>query len=208
VGGLETATEAILTSRLLKAPRDIMLSASILSIHVAFKDRREYFQFMIYQCQLKIIMSGVETVVGLVLGVLPLLVSAAEHYDDVFRPFRRYKRFSKELKQFQQEFLAEKTIFRNECRLLLSAFIGMDTANEMLREHYHPLRKDLHLNKKLSDQLGASLEACQVTIRSIIEELSGIDSETRRFEQAMPKDVPVSRSLYSSHSYIILTQIG
>jgi hypothetical protein len=136
-------------------------------------------------------MSGAETVIGLVLGVLPLLVSTAEHYDNVFRPFRRYKRFSKELKKFQQEFLGHRTVFHNECLLLLSTFTGVDTASEMLREHDHPLRKDLDLNKKLSDQLGASRDACRATIGLIMEELDGIHRESRRFELAMPEDIPV-----------------
>lgn len=144
-------------------------------------------------------MSGAETVVGLVLGVLPLLVSTAEHYDDVFRPFRRYKRFSKELKKFQQEFLGHKTVFHNECLLLLSTFTGVETANEMLRDQNHPLRKDFDLNKQLSNQLGASLEACQATIRLIMEELSSIQTESRSFEKAIPEDLPVSGTIYRAH---------
>lgn len=137
-------------------------------------------------------MSGAETVIGLVLGVLPLLVSTAEHYDDVFRPFRRYKRFSKELKKFQQEFLGHKTVFHNECLLLLSTFIGVETANKMLQESDHPLRKDLNLNKKLSDQLGASREACHGTISLIKEELDSIGRESQSFELATLEEIPVS----------------
>jgi len=137
-------------------------------------------------------MSGAETVIGLVLGVLPLLVSTAEHYDDVFRPFRRYKRFSKELKKFQQKFLGHKTVFHNEYLLLLSTFTGLETASEILREKDHPLRKDLDLNKKLSDQLGTSRDACQDYIRSIMEELDGIQLWSWSFELVMPEDVPVS----------------
>jgi hypothetical protein len=137
-------------------------------------------------------MSGAETIIGLVLGVLPLLVSTAEHYDDVFQPFRRYKRFSKELKKFQQEFLGHKTVFHNECLLLLSTFTGVETANEMLREPDHPLRKDLDLNKKLSDQLGASREACYGIINLIKEELDSIGRESRSFELATLEEIPVS----------------
>jgi hypothetical protein len=136
-------------------------------------------------------MSGAE-IVGFVLGVLPLLVSTAKHYDDVFRPFKRYKRFSKELKKFQQEFLGHKTVFRNECLLLLSTFTGVETANEMLQEKDHPLRKDLDLNKKLSGQLGASRDACQATIDLIIEELDKIQRQSQSFELTMPEDIPVS----------------
>jgi hypothetical protein len=140
-------------------------------------------------------MSGAETIIGLVLGVLPLLVSTAEHYDDVFRPFRRYRRFSKELKKFQQEFLGHKTVFHNECLLLLSTFTGVEMASEMLREKGHPLRKDLDLNKKLSDRLGKSRDACQATINLIMEELDSIQHKSRSFELAMSEDMPVSRQL-------------
>jgi hypothetical protein len=138
-------------------------------------------------------MSGAETVIGLVLGVLPLLVSTAERYDDVFRPFRRYKRFSKELKKFQREFLGHKTVFHNECLLLLSTFAGVETASEILREKNHPLRKDLELNKKISDQFGGSRDACQATIRLIIEELDGLEFQSQSFERAIPGGAPVSR---------------
>ena len=139
-------------------------------------------------------MSGAETVIGLVLGVLPLLVSTAEHYDSVFRPFRRYRRFSKELKQFQQEFLAHKTVFHNECLLLLSTFTRPETANKILRESDHPLRADLELNKKLSDQLGASREACYGIISRIKDELDSIDRESQGFKLATLEEITVSSS--------------
>jgi hypothetical protein len=139
-----------------------------------------------------------ETVVGLVLGVLPLLISAAEHYDDVVRPFKRYRQFSTELKHFQLEFLGHKTVFRNECLLLLASITDRDTASEMMAEREHPHWLSLELNKKLSDQLGSSQEACQSTIGLIMEELVGIERDTASFRSA---DLEVSSVSIFSHLY-------
>jgi hypothetical protein len=136
-------------------------------------------------------MSGVETAVGFVLGVLPLLISAAEHYEDVARPFKRYKRFTNELKKFQQELLGHKTVFRNDCLLLLAHATSLETAHEILQEHSHPLRIDLDLNKKVSDQLGQSRDACRSTISLIMEELDAIENESQKFE-LIAAEVPVS----------------
>jgi hypothetical protein len=55
-------------------------------------------------------MSGMEAV-GLVLGILPLIISAAEHYEDAFKPFKRYKKFAPELQLYQQQLGTQKTIF-------------------------------------------------------------------------------------------------
>jgi hypothetical protein len=82
-------------------------------------------------------MTGVEAA-GFVLGVLPLMISAAEHYEDVFRPFKRYRKFAPELELYQQQLGTQKTIFRNECHLLLATLTNRQTAKEMLREGKHP----------------------------------------------------------------------
>ena len=59
-------------------------------------------------------MAGFEAV-GVVLGVLPLIVSAVEHYDDALKPIVRYRHFSSKSKQFHRELDTERTIFRTEC---------------------------------------------------------------------------------------------
>jgi hypothetical protein len=98
-------------------------------------------------------MAGVEAA-GFVLGVLPLMISAAEHYEDVFRPFKRYRKFATELDQYQQQLGTQKTIFRNECRLLLATLTNRLTAKEMLREGKHPSWGDPDLNESSLYSLG------------------------------------------------------
>lgn len=98
-------------------------------------------------------MSGVEIAVGLALGVLPLLISAAEHYDDCLRPFIRYKNFVKEADRFQNLLAIQKVIFKNQCRILLEEIIEHDVASSMLNDPSganHPSWSDIELEKQLS----------------------------------------------------------
>lgn len=103
---------------------------------------------------------------GIVLAVLPLIVSALEHYEDVFVPFQRYKHYVPELARFQRRLLAQKTIFRSQCQLLLVSLTDEDTARSMLEGHHQEwLSNDLEA--RLSKQLGDSTNACVATIREI-----------------------------------------
>lgn len=140
-------------------------------------------------------MSGVETVVGLTLGVLPLLISAAEHYDDCLRPFIRYRNFAKEADRFRHLLGIQKTIFRNQCRILLEEIIEHDVATTMLNGPSganHPLWSDVELEKDLCKLLGDSRETCITTIEMIEERLRYIECESRDIETTIDQDSQVS----------------
>lgn len=141
-------------------------------------------------------MSGIEAV-GLVLGVLPLLISAAEHYDDVIKPFKRYRKFAPELENYQQQLGAQKTIFRNECHWLLSSIIGRQTAGEMLKNRTHGSWTDSSLDEKFSRQLGESGAACKTIIDLIQAKLKIIEEESESFGLVIQQSIPVSFLLFS-----------
>ena len=136
-------------------------------------------------------MTGVEAV-GFVLGVLPLMISAAEHYEDVFRPFKRYRRFAAELDQYQQQLGTQKTIFRNECRLLLATLTNRLTAKEMLRECKHASWEDPDLDKKFSIQLADSGAACKNIINLIHGKLKEVEERTESFGSVIQQSIPVT----------------
>ncbi|KAF8863342.1 hypothetical protein BDZ45DRAFT_798312 [Acephala macrosclerotiorum] len=115
--------------------------------------------------------------VGIVLAVLPLIVSALEHYEDVFVPFQRYKDYVPELGRFQRRLLAQKTIFRSQCQLLLVSLTDEDTARSMLEEGHHQEWLSNDLEARLSEQLGDSTTACVATIKEIQTQLSSIEEE-------------------------------
>ncbi len=70
-------------------------------------------------------MSGFE-VAGVTLAVLSLVISAAENYHNVYSRFTRFRKFSAEVKEFQSLLKIQRTIFREECRLLVGQVAGED----------------------------------------------------------------------------------
>ena len=123
-------------------------------------------------------MSGIE-IVGIGLAVLPLLISAAEHYDDCIRPILRYRRIVAEIHLFQRNLQVHKTIFRNQCRILLEGAIEHDAAVRMLEVGPNdPSWGDQELEARLAKQLGASKDACLTSIELIDEKLRSIAKES------------------------------
>lgn len=120
-------------------------------------------------------------VVGLVLGVLPLLVSAAEYYENVYRPFSRYRGYEPELKEFHNLLYTQKTVFRTECQLLLESLAGRDLAKQMLDDVHHQAWRDHNLDKKFCRQLGESCYALKVNITMIRDKLDVIEKDSQRF---------------------------
>ncbi|KAL5330467.1 hypothetical protein ACEPPN_003995 [Leptodophora sp. 'Broadleaf-Isolate-01'] len=141
-------------------------------------------------------MSGFEAA-GLVLGILPLLISAAEHYDNVLRPFKCYKKFGGELKIHRTELLAKKAIFRNECHILLGTLTDHDTAADMLRERKHACWLDSGLDERFAQQLGDSGSACKDIIMLIQDKLRVIEEETEKFGLEIQRSIPVFTTDYS-----------
>jgi hypothetical protein len=109
-------------------------------------------------------MSGIE--------VLSLLVSAIEHYNDVLRPLQRFKNYAPELARFQRRLLAQKTIFRSQCQLLLVPISDYETANSILDGSKHQKWSSKDLKAELEEQLGHSAKACAETIEGIKEQLN------------------------------------
>ena len=139
-------------------------------------------------------MSGVE-VAGLALGFLPLLISAAEHYDKCLRPFTRYKEVAKEADRFQNLLRIQKAIYRNQCRILLEEIIEHDVASSMLDGPLgvdHPSWSDVGLEEQLTRLLGESSRECIATIKMIKDRLGDIDTESQDLATAIDQDAHVT----------------
>ncbi|CZR60382.1 uncharacterized protein PAC_10278 [Phialocephala subalpina] len=90
---------------------------------------------------------------GLVLGVLPLIVSAIEDYENVCRPVRHYKNFALESVKVQQKLSVEKAIFIAECKLLLQATLSASLAGQMVADVKHAAWTDKELNDTLTEYM-------------------------------------------------------
>ena len=134
-------------------------------------------------------MSGAEA--GLALAVLPILISAAEHYSNCFRTFTRYKDFSDKAKQFQTRLYIQKVIFRDQCLRLLADIIDHDDASSMLDVVNHPLWENIALEERLVQLLDESRDACISTIEMIEERLKALDTESQELATAIAQDSQV-----------------
>ena len=113
---------------------------------------------------------------GLALAVLPLLISAAESYRNCIRPIERFLCFNSHVRRFQDEFNVQRTIFRNQCRILLVRVVEDEVATCMLQDTAHPSWQDHDIDKRISCQLRDSKEACATvigSIKTILKDLEG-----------------------------------
>ncbi|MCJ1479096.1 hypothetical protein MMC13_007780 [Lambiella insularis] len=127
-------------------------------------------------------------VIGIVLAILPLLVSAAEHYEDCLQPFIRYRHFSTKLEQFQQRLNIQRTIFRNEVRILLESAIEHEVAVRMLEDKTHPQWQDECLERELLKQLDTSKDAYVTVIRQIEKQLREVEKDSGELERAIDSE--------------------
>ena len=134
--------------------------------------------------------------IGITLAVLPLLISAAEHYDDILQPFVRYRNFTSKLDRFQQRLKIQRTVFRNECRILLESAVEHDVALGMLDDKNHPQWVDRSVDNRLLQQLDSSKDACITIITQIEEQLRNVKKDSQEFEAAIEQ----SGQVYTPHS--------
>lgn len=145
-------------------------------------------------------MSGIESITFGVLGVLPLLISAAEHYNQCHHAFVRYRKFAAEVDRFQQHLKIQKTVFRNQCRILLgnvAAVTQQDAASSMLGQRSHPLWADPETEEQVADFLKDSREACITVIELIEARLKCVERESHGLGAILDEKRGVGRMYFS-----------
>lgn len=77
------------------------------------------------------IMSGLD-VAGVVLGALPLVISALEHYAESVNTAKRYWRYETELRTLILQVNTEKGIFVNTLEQLLTGIVRIEQVNDFV----------------------------------------------------------------------------
>ena len=126
-------------------------------------------------------MTGVEAA-GLVLAILPLLISSVQQYDDITSCFARYRNLAPEVNRFQLRLKTQRTIFQNECRLLLSNVVDQGAADLIVDTASQSPNLDPWVVSDFALQLGRCGEACLATAEQIKERLEEIGYEGRSLE--------------------------
>ena len=136
-------------------------------------------------------MSGIE----IALAIIPLLISAAKHYDDCFHPFTRYRKFVPEVRRFQQQLKIQRIIFRNQLRILLESVTDRADVARILAAPHRSSTSDPDIETRLADQLGELKEACGSIVALIVEQLRDIGKESQDLEAVVNQDQTVTSLL-------------
>jgi hypothetical protein len=123
--------------------------------------------------------------VGLVLAILPLVISAAERYQDVANSFLRYRRFASEVSNLACRLKTQRVIFVAAVQRLLAGCVGSHEAGCMLVDSEHPTWSDPGLDQFLVDRLGSCREAFFESIRMIQSRLVELEEKCSKFEEVV-----------------------
>jgi hypothetical protein len=129
--------------------------------------------------------------VGVVLGVLPLIVSALENYERMIGPNRTFRKYSKALQTFNTELNVQRNIFENECIFILDRFVDGHELRDMLQDPCHSLRNivggDPNLDLTVSNTIGASYgQLCDI-LQLIKTSLDEIYEDTRSHSDGLSR---------------------
>jgi len=112
-------------------------------------------------------MSGAETVAGLVLGVLPLIISAAEYYKSTRDVLYRWNNYDVEFEHFRKALNVQECIFMGHIQLLLHSITGWDEleSHQRLESGHDPEWVTSELKESFVHYLGES--HCTAVISTI-----------------------------------------
>jgi len=112
--------------------------------------------------------TGVETA-GLVLAIIPLLISALEHYEDGLEPTIAFFKWDKELSTAIRKLWYQHTSYEQSIRLLLTPITTNAELQEMMECAGSALWKDGELADQLRDKLGKAFNPYLYTVQEIEE---------------------------------------
>ncbi|GAP83971.1 putative mitochondrial ATP synthase gamma subunit-like protein [Rosellinia necatrix] len=113
-------------------------------------------------------MSGLE-VIGVVLGSIPLLVSALESYKDGIGTIRRIRHHAKVMSNLSAALSTEEAILRNTCETLLGGIVHPKDMTPLLEIPFGPLWRDPEIEARVERRLGHTLEEFMALVRSMEE---------------------------------------
>lgn len=129
-------------------------------------------------------------IAGLVLGAIPLLISALEHYEDLVEPTVVFFRWRGQLSKAIRRLLMGHTEYEQNMRLLLKRAVSDEKLADMINHPYSDLWKDKKVVEDLQSKLGNAYLSSMSTVREIAEIMVSIaaslnidgSDEVRRFQ--------------------------
>jgi hypothetical protein len=112
--------------------------------------------------------TGVETA-GLVLGAIPLLISALENYEKLTAPTKAFLRWKGHLRRLILELYTIRTSYDQAVRLLLKPFADLADQITMMDNPRSELWKEGDIADSLRDHLGLAYKPFTLTIDEVSE---------------------------------------
>ncbi|KAK1511975.1 hypothetical protein CTAM01_00905 [Colletotrichum tamarilloi] len=103
-------------------------------------------------------------VAGLVLGAVPLVISALEHYEDIIEPAKAFFQWKGQLSQMIRKLYMEHTLFEMNLELLLRRTVINDDLLEMVADPQNELWKSKELVADLKRDLGKAYNPSMDTV--------------------------------------------
>lgn len=102
-------------------------------------------------------MSGFE-VLGVILGVLPLVISALEHYEESVGVIHRYYYYKKEIRRLVLIIRTEQVELKNTCEQLLTDIVPVHQMEELLKDPRSTSWESPEVTRRLKARLRDSYE--------------------------------------------------
>ncbi|KAI0466998.1 hypothetical protein F4859DRAFT_283514 [Xylaria cf. heliscus] len=121
-------------------------------------------------------MSGIE-VVGIALGILPLIISALENYQNGETVVSTWRRHERVIQSLARNLKTEQGCLRNTCETLLGGIVSPTTVGSMLEEFDGPLWKDKDTNERIERRLDHMYNNFYGIVKDMIETMKELDSK-------------------------------
>lgn len=121
-------------------------------------------------------MSGFE-IAGVVLGSIPLLISALEHYGEGLSTIQRWRKYQRELQSLIRNLETERVKFQNVCEKLLVGLVPASDIEAMIDDPLSDLWRRETIEKKIRARLWKSSAVFNDTVKDIVTALGEIKRE-------------------------------
>lgn len=144
-------------------------------------------------------MSGVEFILGTVLGVVPLALEVYDRSDRVFEVFSTFRQYPRDVLLLDSRLSAQRTIFRNTAINLLDAITKDGTKVREVLRHRSPHMSKLDLTmapvyRHRLDALEDSFAVCRQTAEQIRATLQRLYSQCDAFQEEVGNQRDVRRA--------------
>lgn len=106
-------------------------------------------------------------VVGLVLGALPLLISALEHYGDGVRTIQKWRKYERELHSVVRNLKTERVKLQNVCEKLLDGLVPASRIDKMVENPLSELWQEAEIQKRIRHRLWRSWGVFEQTVKDM-----------------------------------------